>query len=236
MKLKLLFLSAAMTLASGNASAVFFHIGNGSIDGSLCVGFDCVENESFGLDTIRLKENNLRIHFEDTSTTTGFPTTDWRILINDTASGGGSFFGIQDSDAGTRPMTIEANARTHALFVDSQGDVGIGTSTPAVELHAVRGDTPTLRLEQDGSSGFSPQSWDVAGNEAGFFIRDATNGSTLPFRIRPGAPVMYLEELYHIFHDTPAEYTRAWFNGEQFHITTLIRREDEKRDSPGFYR
>ena len=41
-------------------------------------------------------------------------------------------------------------------------------------------------LEQDGSSGFTPQTWDVAGNEANFFIRDATSGSTLPFRIRPG--------------------------------------------------
>ena len=52
----------------------------------------------------------------------------------------------------------------------------------------VSGDTPTLRLEQDGSSGFQPQTWDVAGNETSFFVRDATNGSTLPFRIFPGSP------------------------------------------------
>ena len=52
----------------------------------------------------------------------------------------------------------------------------------------VSGDTPTLRLEQNGSSGFAPQTWDVAGNETSFFIRDASNGSTLPLRIRPGAP------------------------------------------------
>jgi hypothetical protein len=45
-----------------------------------------------------------------------------------------------------------------------------------------------VRLEQDGSSGFGPQTWDVAGNETNFFVRDATNGSTLPFRIEPGAP------------------------------------------------
>ncbi|MFQ5528599.1 MAG: hypothetical protein ACE5GX_20375, partial [Thermoanaerobaculia bacterium] len=31
------------------------------------------------------------------------------------------------------------------------------------------------------------QTWDVAGNETNFFIRDATNGSKLPFRIRPDA-------------------------------------------------
>ena len=57
-----------------------------------------------------------------------------------------------------------------------------------VDVHIKSGNTPTLRLEQDGSSGFTPQTWDVAGNEANFFVRDATNGSTLPFRIFPGAP------------------------------------------------
>jgi len=51
----------------------------------------------------------------------------------------------------------------------------------------VDGNTPALRLDQDSSSGFTPQVWDVAGNEASFFIRDVTNGSTLPFRIFPGA-------------------------------------------------
>ena len=58
----------------------------------------------------------------------------------------------------------------------------------SVEIHTVDGDTPTLRLQQDGSSGFAPQTWDVAGNETNFFIRDVTNGSKLPFRIKPGAP------------------------------------------------
>jgi hypothetical protein len=37
------------------------------IIGSLCVGFDCVNGEVFSFDTIRLKENNLRIKFDDTS-------------------------------------------------------------------------------------------------------------------------------------------------------------------------
>ena len=50
------------------------------------------------------------------------------------------------------------------------------------------GNTPTMKLEQTGASGFTPQTWDVAGNEANFFVRDNTNGSTLPFRIQPNAP------------------------------------------------
>jgi hypothetical protein len=56
-----------------------------------------------------------------------------------------------------------------------------------VELHVVDGDSPTMRLEQNGSSGFTPQTWDVAGNETNFFVRDVTGGSKLPFKIRPGA-------------------------------------------------
>lgn len=68
----------------------------------------------------------------------------------------------------------------------------MGTSTPVVDIHTKTGNTPTLRLEQDGSSGFAAQTWDVAGNEANFFVRDASNGSTLPFRIYPGAPTSAL--------------------------------------------
>jgi hypothetical protein len=70
--------------------------------------------------------------------------------------------------------------------VDDGGRVGLGTSTPVVDLHVVSGDSPTLRLEQNGSSGFTPQTWDVAGNETNFFVRDVTHSSNLPFRIRPG--------------------------------------------------
>ena len=44
------------------------------VDGSGCVGFDCVNGESFGFDTLRLKENNTRIKFQDTSNSASFPT------------------------------------------------------------------------------------------------------------------------------------------------------------------
>ena len=157
------------------------------VQGSLCVGFDCVNDESFGLDTIRLKANYLRIKFEDTSATGTFPTNDWQISINDTAQGGLNYFAINDVDSGKTPFLVEAGARTDALYIDRHGRIGIGTSVPAEDIHMLVGDTPTIRLDQQGS-GWAPQIWDVAGNEANFFIRDVTNGSNLPFRIRPGAP------------------------------------------------
>ena len=158
------------------------------VDGSICVGFDCVNGESFGFDTLRLKENNLRIKFQDTSSSASFPTNDWQITANDSTNGGQNKFSIDDIDGGRTPFTIEAGAPSHSLYVDDGGRLGLGTSTPVVDIHVKSGNTPTNRLEQDGSSGFSPQTWDVAGNEANFFIRDATSGSTLPFRIFPGAP------------------------------------------------
>ncbi len=158
------------------------------VDGSLCAGQDCVNGESFGFDTVRLKENNLRIGAVDTSSSASFPSNDWQITFNDSSNGGANKFSIDDITGGKTPFTIEASAPSHSLFVDDGGRIGFGTSTPVVELHLKDGDTPTLRLEQDGSSGFTPQTWDVAGNETNFFIRDATNGSTLPFKVFPGAP------------------------------------------------
>jgi hypothetical protein len=158
------------------------------VQGSECVGFDCVSSESFGADTIRLKENNLRIHFDDTSSSGSFPNNDWRIVANDQANGGASYLAIEDSTAGRQVFRVTAGARSNSIFVDSGGRVGLGTSTPSVELHIADGDSPALRLEQNGSSGFTPQTWDIAGNETNFFVRDVTNGSKLPFKIKPSAP------------------------------------------------
>ncbi len=163
------------------------------VQGSACIGFDCVNGYNFGFDTIVLRENNLRIFFDDTSTTGSFPSNDWRIIINDSANGGASYYGVEDATAGRRVFTLEAGAPAHSLYVDDGGRVGFGTSTPVLDMHAVSGNTPSLRLEQDGSSGFTPQTWDIAGNEANFFIRDVTSGSRLPFRIRPGAPTSSID-------------------------------------------
>ncbi len=158
------------------------------VDGSACIGQDCVNGESFGFDTLRLKENNLRIKFDDTSSSASFPNNDWQLTANDSSNGGANKFSIDDISGGRTPFTVEAGAPSHSLYVDDGGRLGLGTSTPVVDVHVKSGNTPTLRLEQDGSSGFTPQTWDVAGNETNFFVRDATNGSKLPFKIKPSAP------------------------------------------------
>lgn len=157
------------------------------VQGSLCVGLDCVNNENFGFDTLRLKENNLRIKFEDTSVG-AFPSNDWQIIANDNASGGASYLGIDDVTGNLAPVRWMAGAPANSLLVDPQGRVGVGTGVPVLDLHVFSSNTPGLRQEQNNTNGFTAQTWDIAGNEANFFVRDVTGGSRLPLRIRPGAP------------------------------------------------
>lgn len=169
------------------------------VQGSACVGLDCVNGEVFGFDTIRMKENNTRLQFNDTSTTAGFPTNNWQIRANSSASGGASFLGFVDqgttgnSETGTVVFEVDAGAPANSLRVSSTGRVGLRTATPVLDLHMNTGDTPALRMEQNSGGGFTAQTWDVAGNEANFFVRDVTGGSRLPFRIRPGAPTSSID-------------------------------------------
>ena len=87
------------------------------VDGSLCVGFDCPVAPAFGSDTIRLQENNLRIHFDDTSIAASFPSNDWRIVTNESGNGGASYFAIEDSTAARQVFRVTAAAPTNALKV-----------------------------------------------------------------------------------------------------------------------
>jgi len=169
------------------------------VQGSACVGLDCVDGENFGFDTIRVKENNTRIQYDDTSTSAGFATNNWQIRANDQGSGGGSFLAFVDqgatgnSETGTIVFRVDAGAVANALRVSSGSNVGLSTATPVLDLHINTTDTPAIRLEQNNSGGFTAQTWDMAGNEANFFVRDVTSGSRLPFRIRPGAPTSSID-------------------------------------------
>src|SRR5437763_6136114 len=154
------------------------------IQGSLCVGLDCVNNESFSFDTIRLKENNTRISFNDTSTSAGFPTNDWTIRANSSANGGANFLAFVDrgtsengDEVGTIVFEVDAGAPANSLKVSSAGKVGIRTATPGLDLHITSTDTPAFRQEQTSGGGFTAQTWDIGANEANWFVRDVTGGS-----------------------------------------------------------
>lgn len=164
------------------------------VQGSACVGLDCVDGENFGFDTIRVKENNTRIQFDDTSTSAGFATNNWQLRANAQGSGGEAFLGIVDqgatgnSETGTIVVQVDAGASANSLRVSNVGRIGNKTATPVLDFHTNTNNTPAIRLEQNNTGGFTAQTWDIGANEANFFVRDVTSGSRLPFRIRPGAP------------------------------------------------
>jgi hypothetical protein len=154
---------------------------------SLGVGFDMVPGYSFGFNTIVMRENNTRILFEDTSIPgSGFAYKSWRLTANEQGAGGKNYFsidnvtdnfvGLKVKDSGTLVVPT-----ANAMF-------GIGTDNPATSIHAKFNNSPTLRLEQDASGGYPAHIWDLVGNESNMAIKDVTNDSSLPFRIRPNSP------------------------------------------------
>lgn len=131
------------------------HADDEIVTGSLCIGYDCLTDgsESFGFDTIKLKENNIRIKFDDTSTTGGFPAVDWQLLANDSNSGGQNKFTIEDVTNSRVPFTVLAGAPSNSLFISAAGRIGLGTATPACGLDIVKtGEYAGLALEQTGGA------------------------------------------------------------------------------------
>ncbi|MCB0806674.1 MAG: hypothetical protein KDC05_12815 [Bacteroidales bacterium] len=173
-----------------------YYIGeNLYVQGSIGLGLDMTNGYAFGFSTIALRENNLRIYFEDTSDPlSAFPANDWQITCNGSSSGDDNYFGIDDITNVTSPFRIQSGVRNNALFVKrgtgltGNGFLGLGTSNPIRTIHSVYGDTPGIRFEQNGSMGYPSQIWDVYGNETNFNIVDANNGEAYCFRIQPGTP------------------------------------------------
>lgn len=194
------------------------------VTGKLGIGMDMVDNTTVAFTTMIMMENNVRLLFDDTSAPGTFPANDWAIKINDTENNGDNYFAIEDVTAGDIPFKVEAGAGINALVVTSDGRIGIGTPNPDVEVHIVDGDTPTVRLDQDGSSGWEAQKWDVAGNEVNFFVRDVTGGSTLPFRVAAGAPsdVLTLKETGYVGIGTWNPQTHLDVKGNAIIDSTLI--------------
>lgn len=169
-----------------NQVQYFVHPEDVSTVGSQCVGLDCTGAEAFGFDTIRMKENNTRIKFEDTSVSAGFAAKDWQLTANESQQGGLDKFSIDNVSDSRTPFTVLGDAVNNALYL-SEWRAGFGTTSPVLTLHSSFGDSPGLRLDQTSASGYSPYVWDVSGNESNFFVRDVTGGGTLPLRIMPGA-------------------------------------------------
>ena len=157
------------------------------VQGSMQIGESAQNGYSFGFNTFVMSEDNLRMLFNDTSGSGSSPSNDWRFTFNDSGNGGDNYFSIDDATGGKAPFRIDAGAPNDAFRIADNGNIGIGTNDPgSIELSILDDNTAAIRLGQYG--GYGTQAWDIAGNEANFFIRDVTNGGILSFRMEPNTP------------------------------------------------
>ena len=80
------------------------------VTGGLAVGVDGVNGEAFNYITMKLKENNIQLLFEDTDSTLSYPSMDWLLRANETTNGGANHFAIDIDDYVTIDTIITPNA------------------------------------------------------------------------------------------------------------------------------
>ncbi|WP_425099090.1 hypothetical protein [Tropicibacter sp. S64] len=158
-------------------SQTTFLSGDRSIEGNLCVGESCTSTETF-TDTavLRLKDNNVRLKFDDTSTAVDVPQRDWSIILNDPSSSGSEYFAIRDETASNTVFKIEGEAPPFALYVDNNGYIGAQTQFPQRNLHLV-GSVPGLAIDDPNGA----RRWDLWQSSLGLQFLDysTTYGQTV---------------------------------------------------------
>lgn len=94
---------------------------------------------------------------------------------------------MQDRETLAYPLVVEAGAPTNALRVASNGRIGVGTLLPQQDIHIITDNSPTIRMEQDGSGAGVPYAWDLVANHGNVFFRDVTSAH-IPFLIDSHTP------------------------------------------------
>ena len=98
------------------------------VQGSQCIGLDCVNDEAFNGDTLRLKENNLRIRLHDTSAPDVLGQS-WNLSANGSRNGSLSYFLVEQ-----KSLTKDAIALSDgtAPLYDCSVAVPLGQLPPIV--------------------------------------------------------------------------------------------------------
>lgn len=101
-------LYTALTIASTTVLADQVVSDDLIIQGSLCVGLPCVNDEEFGFNTLKVKSATPSILFVDTSTSASFPTTDWIMSVKEDLNNI-SVLTIENVDTGLPVLQLSAN-------------------------------------------------------------------------------------------------------------------------------
>ncbi|KAA1172882.1 hypothetical protein FWJ25_13820 [Marinobacter salinexigens] len=104
------------------------------VQGSACVGADCVENMTFEFDTLVLRSATPQVVFQDTSNAGTFPSDDWVV-------------GATDGGLATQTSFFIKNLTNalDALVISADGDVALGAGAAVVEDAVSVGDLGSER-------------------------------------------------------------------------------------------
>lgn len=104
------------------------------VNGNLAIGSGATAGMDFKGKILVLAENNINIHFQDTSTTSAFPTNDWVININDTTDGGDNYFEVKDVNADKTVFKVMAGAPNASLELQSNSNISLNTTDISEKL------------------------------------------------------------------------------------------------------
>jgi hypothetical protein len=159
------------------------------VQGQACIGADCVPGDGTGGSALKIKEFGNRVILFDAGCC--YPSeNDWSIQATDAATLSPNFM-IRDLTGATIPFTISAGAPTNAFTILNNGNIGLGTLTPAAQLH-IRGTDTGFRnriFVENASGTTTPREMLEIRNNGGavFIFKDSsvaqrwgvgTNGST----------------------------------------------------------
>ena len=119
------------------------------IQGSLAVGFDAVDGEVFDFYTVKLKENNTRLRFEDTSGSASFPSLDWDLEANSSENGGANYFAIVNVDSMATPFQINGEAIDSALVLNSSLELGVNLQLMELNTGVTFSDGTSIQSTDD---------------------------------------------------------------------------------------
>lgn len=124
MKLLQFVLSVAFAVSASTVSADKVNVDDTIVQGNLCVGADCANGEDFSGGALKLKENNTRIRWHDTSVEPGasvrqsFLNTyvdgvigqSWRVDANQSTNGGDNDFYLSQLSLEDYPVLSDGSA------------------------------------------------------------------------------------------------------------------------------
>jgi hypothetical protein len=162
--------AAALLLMATAVPAQTVLPGDHSVDGDLCVGGSCTGSEVFDSDLnaqLKVKGSGIGIVFEDTA---GTSVNDWALKAN--APSEDSFF-IEDLTGGTVPFKVLGTAPDNSLFVAANGQIGLGTTIPAADLHIQNGTQSNILLQHADGTSFA---YSINAGSGGLVLANFTPG------------------------------------------------------------